>query len=124
VDDDAFLSDCVIHYREPLQRGRAKPHLVDELIRFGGTVVWVNADFPNGLGQSEVRQVAKSKFGHSAAADAYIASFRTMTRDPEAYVRGRVRHADHATIKLDCWHRVLMNTETRARAMAHVAFLD
>ena len=29
-----------------------------------------------------------------------------------------------ATIKLPYWHLVVMNTETRARAMEHVAFLD
>jgi len=124
VEDDRFLRGKVIHSNEPLQRGRAKPHMVDELIRFGGTVVWVNDDYPNGIGQSDVQQVAKSRFGHTAAANAYIRSFRAMISDPIAYVRGRVRHADHATIKLDGWHRVYMNTETRARAMAHVAFLD
>jgi hypothetical protein len=37
---------------------------------------------------------------------------------------GAVRHPDHATIVLRDWHRVLMNTEHRAEAMRHVAFLD
>jgi len=35
-----------------------------------------------------------------------------------------VRHPDHATITLPCWHRVLMNTETQSRTTANVAFLD
>ncbi len=47
-----------------------------------------------------------------------------MTRDPELYAKGAVRHPDHATITLRDWHRVLMNTERGARAMRHVAFLD
>ncbi|CAA9497274.1 MAG: hypothetical protein AVDCRST_MAG85-1544 [uncultured Solirubrobacteraceae bacterium] len=47
-----------------------------------------------------------------------------MTRDPELYAKGAVRHLDHATIVLPFWHRVVMNTEHAARAMAHVAFLD
>ena len=47
-----------------------------------------------------------------------------MTRDPELYARGAVRHPDHATIVLRGWHRVVMNTEQSARAMQHVAFLD
>jgi hypothetical protein len=38
--------------------------------------------------------------------------------------RPRVRHADHATITLHGWHRVLMNTEGQSKAMSHVAFLD
>ena len=33
-------------------------------------------------------------------------------------------HADHKTITLHGWHRVLMNTENQSRAMRNVAFLD
>ena len=47
-----------------------------------------------------------------------------MQRNPLVYVRGRVRHPDHATINLRGWHRVVMNTESQARAMRNVAFLD
>lgn len=50
--------------------------------------------------------------------------WRTMRRNPGVYVRGRVRHADHATITLSGWHRVVMNTEGQSRAMRNVAFLD
>jgi hypothetical protein len=47
-----------------------------------------------------------------------------MVRDAEVFAMGTIRHADHATVRLSGWHRVLMNTEPRARAMRHVAFLD
>ena len=47
-----------------------------------------------------------------------------MRRNPGVYVRGRVRHADHATITLHGWHRVLMNTEGQSKAMRNVPFLD
>ncbi|WP_171468849.1 hypothetical protein [Frigoriglobus tundricola] len=47
-----------------------------------------------------------------------------MRRNPGVYVRGRVRHAGHATIILHGWHRVVMNTEGQSRAMRNVAFLD
>ena len=47
-----------------------------------------------------------------------------MRRDPQVYVKGRVSHADHKTILLPFWHRVLMNTEHRAAGMQNVAFLD
>jgi hypothetical protein len=47
-----------------------------------------------------------------------------MARNPDVYVRGRVRHADHRTIFLNGWHRVLMNTEFQAQALRNVAFLD
>jgi hypothetical protein len=45
-------------------------------------------------------------------------------RDPEVYAKGTVRHRDHATLHLADWHRVLMNTEQRAKAMRHVVFID
>jgi len=47
-----------------------------------------------------------------------------MRRNASVNVRGRVRHADHKTIVLHGWHRVLMNTEGEAKAMRNVAFLD
>ena len=50
--------------------------------------------------------------------------WRIMRRNPGVYVRGRVRHADHATITLHGWHRVVMNTEGQSKAMRNVAFLD
>jgi hypothetical protein len=50
--------------------------------------------------------------------------WREMVRDPELYAKGSVLHPDHNTIVLPDWHQVLMNTEQRARAMRHVAFLD
>ena len=49
---------------------------------------------------------------------------QTYTRQPVVFVRGKVRHADHKTIVLSGWHQVLMNTETQAVAMRHVAFID
>ena len=50
--------------------------------------------------------------------------WQVMTRNSWVLVRGRVRHADHATIELPDWHRVVMNTEGQAQAMRSVAFLD
>jgi hypothetical protein len=47
-----------------------------------------------------------------------------MLRNAGVYVRGSVRHADHKTIVLHEWHRVLMNTEGESQAMRSVAFLD
>jgi hypothetical protein len=44
-----------------------------------------------------------------------------MARNPVVYVRGKLSHPDHATIRLDGWHRVLMNTESGSSS---VAFLD
>jgi hypothetical protein len=40
------------------------------------------------------------------------------SRDGGTYVRGRVSHPDHATIRLDVWHEVFRNTEAERVVMA------
>jgi hypothetical protein len=47
-----------------------------------------------------------------------------MKRNAQVYVRGRIRHADHKSITLHGWHRILVNTENQFRAMRNAAFLD
>ena len=103
---------------EPIRRGGGKPHMVEFLYRAGGTLVYVCSHRPNGLTQVEFNALLSRK------PEARHWNWRTMKRDPSVYVKGRIRHLDHATIVLPGWHRVLMNTETQAAAMRHVAFLD
>jgi hypothetical protein len=101
---------------EPLRRGAGKPHFVDQLYREGGESVYFAPAYPNGLTLTEYSRLSKEERDRHR--------WRRMQRDPRAFVRGRVRHRDHATIVLDVWHEVVMNTETRAFAMRNVAFLD
>jgi hypothetical protein len=103
---------------EPLRRGRGKPHLCEFLYRVGGVTVFVCGQYPNGLTEKE----RKALFKRNPRAATF--HWTAMQRDPTVYVRGRVSHLDHATIHLDGWHRVAMNTETQSRGMAAVAFLD
>ena len=103
---------------EPLRRGAAKPHLVQELVRSGGEAVHVCLQHPNGLTPEQF----KSLLRRTPEAEKW--AWRVMIRNPEVYARGAVRHADHKTIRLAFWHRVAMNTETQSRTMARVAFLD
>lgn len=103
---------------EPLQRGRGKPHMCQYVYRVGGTTVYVCAQFPNGLTHEE----RKGLFQRNPHATHF--NWTVMQRDPTVFVRGKVSHKDHATIYLDGWHRVAMNTENQSRAMASVAFLD
>lgn len=42
---------------------------------------------------------------------------------PRAYVRGRVRHPDHATLELRAWRRAIANTETFEQPVG-VGFVD
>lgn len=103
---------------EPLRRGGGKPHIVAELFRAGGETVYVSSKKPNGISETEYRRLLAN------IPSAKHWGWRTMQRNATVYVRGSVRHSDHATLTLRDWHTVWMNTETATRQMANVAFLD
>ena len=121
LPDPAFRPNPKFLIRnEPLVRGGGggKPHWVDECFRTGGEDVRVCPRYPNGVLQAEYERIIRQE------REANTWNWRFMKRDPHVHVRGRIRHADHATITLPIWHRVLMNTENQSKAMRHVAFLD
>ena len=102
---------------EPLVRSRGgKPHMCQELFRFGGETVYVSPGAPNGLTEVE----------YAALSDQALRrwNWRVMTRNPTVYARGTVRHPDHKTVVLDGWHEVLSNTEHLSYAMRDIVFLD
>jgi hypothetical protein len=103
---------------EPVARSGGKAHWLEFAYRSGGETVYVTERHPNGLTPRQ-HQVLLSR---NAAARTW--RWRTMRRNPTLYAKGRVRHPDHATIVLHDWHQVLMNRESDAPAMRHVAFLD
>lgn len=103
---------------EPIRRGNGKAHWCEFVYRTGGTVVRVCRRHPNGVDEETYRKILARK------PEAKSWDWRIMVRDALVYARGRVRHPDHRTITLHGWHRVVMNTETRAAAMRNVAFLD
>jgi hypothetical protein len=112
----AFVPGQVLR-DEPIRRGRGKPHWVEFLTRLGGETVYVSNEHPQGLDERQYRRlIGEPKAAHLR--------WRVMRRNMRVCVRGRVRHPDHATIHLEGWHEVLMNTENEASAMRHVAFLD
>ena len=112
-----------IRRHEPISRGGGStPHVAAEAVRTGGTVVYLpqitfrsDSRHARGYTEGEMRRLALTHPRWRWA---------SMLRDPELYVRGAVRHPDHATISLREWHRVHMNRESRARATVHVVFLD
>jgi hypothetical protein len=109
------VADGLVLHNEPLVRSGGSAHLMEHAFRQGGETVYVNRTHPNGLSEAEYQALSeKQKRG----------SWQKMVRDAAVYAKGAIRHPDHATIVLPGWHRVLMNTEQRARAMQHVAFLD
>lgn len=116
---DVQVKEKLVLSNEPISRGRgSKPHICEFLYRDGGTTVYVCSRHPNGLETSEYRKLLIKNPRASSW------NWRPMQRDPVVFVRGKVSHPDHATIRLDGWHRVAMNTENQSRAMASIAFLD
>lgn len=115
---EAAVNEKLALRNEPLSRGRGKPHRCELLYRWGGVTVYVCSRYPSGIEESERRELLLRN------PEAAQWRWRVMRRNPVVYVRGRVTHPDHATIRLDGWHRVEMNTEHRSRAMASIAFLD
>jgi uncharacterized protein (DUF2249 family) len=113
-----ILNTNLVLSHEPLRRGGGKPHMVEFLYRSGGEVVYICPRKPNGLTQTQFNTFVS----RNPAAKNW--NWTSMSRNPSVYVKGRIRHADHATIVLHDWHRVLMNTESQSAAMSHVVFLD
>jgi hypothetical protein len=109
----------LIRTNEPLVRSNGgKPHWAEFCYRLGGETVYVCSQQPNGVPVEGYRRI----LADNSKAKGW--GWRTMLRDPTVYVRGRIRHPDHATIRLPGWHQVLMNTEGESKAMRNVAFLD
>lgn len=101
---------------EPITRGNGgSPHWAEECYRMGGETVYVSRKYPAGLMATEYFRLPENQRKNG---------FRMMKRDATVYVRGEITHRDHKTVYLNGWHRVLMNTENRSKAMRFLAFLD
>ncbi len=105
---------------EPLRRGGGKSHIADEGHHRGGEQVYVCDRYPNGLTEFEYADLLARK------PEAKSWRWTVMTRNATVYVRGCVRHPDHATIVLNDWHAVLPNAEVQYKiaGLNPQAFLD
>jgi hypothetical protein len=89
-----------------------------QMMRKGGEAVMVCSRYSTGIGIGEYQKLI------SRNPDARQLGWRRMVRDAEVYAGGEVRHRDHKTIDLRCWHRVFMNRERFAKHAPQIAFLD
>jgi hypothetical protein len=106
----------VIRKDEPISRGAgSKPHIVSELMRRGGELVYVNQRTRTVLTSNQFQTGIRS--GRIKNAQEWVDQRMASL----VYVRGKVRHADHKTIELKGWHRVAMNAEPLSNT---VRFLD
>ena len=116
IPSDLNPMPSLVLKEEPLIRGRgSKPHTAQFAYRTGGESVAVCYKYPNGLTERDYEELI------ARDPSAKRLSWRHMKRNPTVYVRGRIKHDDHATIALDSWHRVRINTELRSDS---VGFLD
>jgi hypothetical protein len=114
---DLRVPEMLILANEPLVRSRGgKPHVCEQLFRFGGETVYVSPGAPNGLTEAEYAKLSDVERKRW--------NWQMMRRNPKVYVRGRVRHLDHQTVTLLGWHQVLSNTEDQSYAMRNIVFLD
>ncbi len=116
VPTDKQFNKTVILKDEPLQRTpRSKPHICEELVRLGGELVYVFRD----------RTYTPEEYARLSKEDIFLAKYaRRMVMNPDVYVRGYVRHADHATIRLEGWHRAYINAEVMIPEQTRVVYLD
>lgn len=112
------INERAVLRNEPLRRGAGKPHLVEELFRVAGEVVYISARVSGVFTEAQHRRYIRDN------PNAARWEWQAQRRDPRVYARGTVRHADHATIRLPDWHRVIMNTETETETMRNVTFVD
>jgi len=114
-----WINENLVLQNEPLSRGNGgKPHWAEYCFRTGGELVYVCDRYPNGVSETRYRTILTNK------RNARNWGWQSMRRNPGVFVRGRIRHADHATVTLHGWHQVVMNTEFESQAMSNVAFLD
>lgn len=112
------INEKLVLRNEPLRRGAGKAHIVEQLFRVAGELVYVCSRHPNGVGEAYYRHVLQ----HNPSAAQW--GWQAQRRNPRVYARGRIRHPDHATITLPDWHRVVLNAETETETMRNVAFID
>jgi hypothetical protein len=107
---------CHVLRDEPISRGAGKPHLCQFLHRRGGELVYFSFKYPNGLTPAEYRALPGKERNEIR--------WERRVREAHVFVKGNIRHPDHKTVFLSEWHEVVQNTETQARAISQVAFLD
>jgi hypothetical protein len=112
------VPEAMIHRNEPISRGNGgKPHIVEQLYRRGGELVYVNRADQKAYTVWQMERAIKDR-------KAGRADFTPRRANAGVFARGKVSHPDHRTIQLQEWHQVVMNTENESAARPFLAFID
>lgn len=118
VPENIEFDPLMIHSREPLIRpGGGKPHIVDELVRGQGEMVWHHAQHASGGIDDKEFTLLPDTIRQTKGWSRRM----RIGAEIKVHARGAIRHPDHATIYLGSWHRVFINSEQRP---ASLGFLD
>lgn len=100
----------IIHKNEPIRRPNGgKPHFVEEVVRFGGEVVYVKGD--SIITEKEYKKITSLDRLH----------YRQQVKGATVIGRGKVKHPDHHTVELKGWHEIHLSTEA---GVSTNAFID
>lgn len=75
------------------------------------------------MGGVRGRRVRQGRGNPHTADELIILPAAASPRGREIFIRGRLRHVDHATVKFDSWSKVIRNSEANA-AQASVGWVD
>ncbi|MEZ6097161.1 MAG: hypothetical protein R3C03_23550 [Pirellulaceae bacterium] len=94
VVDSTIIDERLVIRHEPISRGGGKPHICEEVVRQGGQLVYVSNQHPRGLTEHERMRLFSRKPAMRNL------QWVAQRRNPNVFVRGRVRHRNH---KNDCF---------------------
>ncbi|MCK5016465.1 MAG: hypothetical protein KAS32_05260 [Candidatus Peribacteraceae bacterium] len=114
--------DYMLLKNEPIQRTGSSPHIVQEVYRRGGQVVFTHRSHPDGVSKAKMDEIVE--YAVKKHQIGMTSGWVERRVNAQVFARGTVKHGDHATINLDGWHEVFMNTESQSWAGRNVQFID
>ena len=73
-------------YNEPLRRGAGKPHIVEQLFRVAGELVYVCPKYPNGASEARYRQLLQNKPSAAQWVGRRCVAIHAFTRRAESVI--------------------------------------
>lgn len=121
---DMEFTDEFINRKEPIGRNIGTSHICEELVRTGGENIYTTTPRSLDMKTTYTEKEREELFKDNPKARNWGWIVRRGGDSMSVYVRGSIRHPEHATVILDVWHEVVSNTEFKSSAMSNITFLD